>query len=223
MKNRKEIQEELKSFGITWAATDPCAMPYTLPTNYFEEGVQPLIADLQAGIEPNLNNLAPKSTPYSLPENYFQELPQNIMTAAIALQNVQSMIHQKHPSPTTTQPEVLVPLVNTVSKKQTAWQRLGVQRWMMAASIAGLLCTISFYFWMKTDATHNTVQVVIPSSIPDAEILNFLEQSHQRGESATIQEETLANLQDENETELLKEVSDEELFAYAAQNSNTFN
>ena len=63
---------------------------------------------------------------------------------------------------------------------------------------------------MKTATTHNSVQVAIPSSIPDSEILSFLEVSQQRVELVAISEETSASLQYENDTELLKEVSDEE-------------
>lgn len=222
MKNRKEIQEELTSFGITWAASDPCTMPYSLPNNYFEKGLQPLIAELQAGIEPNLNGLSTKSTPYSLPANYFQELPTHIIASAKALENVHSLIYE-----TNTQIQI---------KEQDASQKESVKfakpsvlrnmistRWIIAASMAGILSLASFYSWMQSNASDETAQVNVPTSIPDTEILNFLESSSLRTDVTILSEENNTIQQTESDSELLREVSDDELFAYASQNNNSFN
>jgi hypothetical protein len=222
MKNRKEIQEELKSFGITWAASDPCSMPYSMPNNYFEKGLQPLIADLQAGIEPSLEDLSTKSTPYTLPEKYFQELPLNIIASAKALENVQAMIHENNTQIQIKEQDTLQK-ESAKSIKPDVLRTMASSRWIIAASMAGVLCLASFYFWMQTDASIETAQVNIPASIPDTEILNFLESSSIRADVAIINEENNTIQPVESDYELLREVSDDELFAYVSQSNNSFN
>lgn len=222
MKNRKEIQEELKSFGISWAASDPCTMPFSLPNNYFDKALQPLVSDLAAGLEPNLDAITSKSTPYSIPENYFQDLPQNIIESAKALQNVQEMIHENKKVQQLENQQLYTKTL-TPKTKTGLLRSISPARWLMAASIAGILCLGSIYTWFQNNEASETVQLTIPTSIPDTEIINFLENSFLRNDITALNEETTNFQQVENDTELLSEVSDEELFAYASQNTNTFN
>lgn len=222
MKNRKEIKEELKSFGISWAETDPCSMPFSLPENYFNQALYPLFSDLAAGTEPNLEVIGSKSTPFSVPENYFQDLPQNIIESAKALQNVQEMIHEIK-SPQHGETVQLFTKSVTTKSNPGLLRNISPARWMLAASIAGLLCLASFYTWIQNDDTSQTAQLTIPTSIPDTEIISFLETSSLRTDITAMGEEGTNVQTVENDTELLREVSDEELFTYASQNTNAFN
>ena len=222
MKNRKEIKEELKSFGISWAASDPCTMPFSLPDNYFDKALQPLVSDLAAGLEPNLDAITSKTTPYSIPENYFQDLPQNIIESAKALQHVQEMIYENKREQQVESHELYTkPL--TPKTKTGLLRSISPARWLIAASIVGLLCLGSIYTWLRNYEASETVQLIVPPSIPDTEIIHFLENSSLRNDITALNEEGTNFQQVENETELLREGSDEELFAYASQNTNTFN
>lgn len=167
----------------------------------------------------------PYSIPNTLPETYFNELPSQVLTAVSALNKVEELIAGE-----SNKDSILsVPPQQTAANKPfggivRSIHSLG-KRSLIAACVAGLLFMALITVWFGKDAVRSdSAQMNIPSSIPDTEILHYLENTN-TNYSIDLSGELSFNpsLSNESTAFLFQDCTDEELNAYAHQNGTAIN
>jgi hypothetical protein len=165
----------------------------------------------------------PQSKPYSVPKNYFEELPIQLTDSAKAIQNVETLISIRSSNQNVELPNQSdVFVAKNPSKLILMYQKFGRSS-LIAACLAGVLVLSCVLFWKQPNGMNENAQLIVPNTIPDTEIILFLESGGGYSESLINSPLNNALSLSENTDELLSDVSDEELMAYSKQTFSTIN
>lgn len=137
----------------------------------------------------------PRKMPYAVPQGYFSQLPEHATATVTAGDNVLTL---KHDAPYTLPkgyfdqlPETML----TVAKEKTNKRRtIPRAQWLAAAMLA---CIISFGGYIMF-SEHTTVPEQMLSSVPKAELNNYVQSRYGMDVNAPIKEISISNLNIEN-------------------------
>lgn len=166
----------------------------------------------------------PYSIPDSSPENYFQELPAQILSSIQALKNVEDLIAQ---DPSSEESNKNLPHIRQKEKSPSFLLKLPSfrKRMILAASVTVMLFLALILVWLqKNNNGADTVQLNVPSSIPDTEIIRFLENTNSAYTLDLTNDLSFHTMPgSETNTIIFADISDEELNTYMKLNGSTIN
>jgi hypothetical protein len=243
---QESVKTEMGMLSTIIAGIDKKKLTYSIPDNYFETFSEKILARLKvehakdaseelAMLSPLLSK-ADKKNPFTAPEGYFSELSENLVSGLNAVTFAKDELATLHPlindlknKSTYTVPvayfdELSEAVLHKIKKQQPAkivsfkksssWLKYAV-----AAAVTGIIFTIGVLTFNNKTATTDDPATGL-SKISDQEITNYLD-NHDNpfGETGNNNSTAALDFNDNDVSELLGSVPDNELEQYATDHT----
>jgi len=246
IKNAGESAEkEIAALSVVISGIDKGKATYRIPENYFESFAEKMLSIVKAEqatdaseelamLSPLLSK-ADKKNPYTAPEGFFNELPSNLVAGMKAVSFVQDELEAISPviaglknKSTYTAPEgyfdhlseTILSKIKTQSpakvislKKNRSWMRYAV-----AAAVTGIIFTVGVLTFNNNASSVDEATAGL-SKISDQEMNNYLDNHTNALEAASDNSTATADFNENDVTDLLGSVPDNELEDYVTVHS----